>query len=182
MGLISVSRPLGARSGGDVPAPWALPDGEVYDQHVNDAAGIQQSKLALEIMDSDIAHNAKIDPTKINLTGSKVVVGSESSLMVICGTISTQEWTPLSGEGFGWSPQGGDGAGKINFFPTVFASAPSITVSPLNPIGVDGYVAPQIMVDYPSLTGQEANVSSQDAGTTDKVHSFFSFQAIGVRF
>ena len=67
MGLISVSRPLRG-PGGDapVPVPYVLPDGEVYDQHVNDDAAIQQSKIAISISEADLDDNISIPKEKLD--------------------------------------------------------------------------------------------------------------------
>lgn len=131
-----------------------------------------QGEYPAPIMDADIANNAEISPEKLNLSGSKLVVGSESSLLIIGGIIQTTSWSPEAGEGFGWSPDT-VGSGKITFFPTVFDGVPSVTLTAMTSDRL-------LTVTSSTLTGSTCNVTALN-GAGAEADTRFSFIALGKR-
>lgn len=131
-----------------------------------------QGDYSAPIMDADIANNAEISPEKLNLSGSKLVVGSESSLLIIGGIIQTTSWSPEAGEGFGWSPDT-VGSGKITFFPTVFDGVPSVTLTAMTSDRL-------LTVTSSTLTGSTCNVTALN-GAGAEADTRFSFIALGKR-
>jgi len=175
MSLVSISRSRSAEGGG---SSYVIPDGEVYDQHIN--------------------ADANINPEKINLSQSTLVSGAACELLVIGGIIDTEVMS--SGEGFSWIPDGEqqmpensvgthppqEGAGTLYFEPQ-FKVSPAVVITPqgkgLHVLDdFDQQVIPIGIVEEDKTFPSECTIVMFDGGElVQPEHCTFSFLAFGLR-
>jgi len=157
------------------------PEGPTGPQGDAGAKG-DQGEYADPIMDADIAANASIHPSKLDLTDARIVNGSEKLMLLLGGTVDTNNWESVSGEGYSWSP-GSTGQGELTFFPDSFDYAPTVLVTPQSPVTQPAQI-PVAVVDQSAVTQNKAKINIYEMAESNPgapMNCRFSFIAFGAK-